>query len=114
MLSWHQQIDGAKTISEVVSITRDYLATWSPYELGQLPKACRPGRIRDEADIDSLQENLVEEYRDPRASGYTVTLLQQLTGFLVRASLRMAELRAQSSEENPPAGSGKAAASREA
>jgi hypothetical protein len=92
MSSLFGQIDEAKTVAEVVAIVRDHLATWTPEEIGRLPLACRPGRIRDEMDIADLHSRLVDEYRTTRASGDALTALQLLTSFLVRSSVRIAEL----------------------
>jgi hypothetical protein len=92
MSSWVDQLDAAKAVSEVVSIVRDYLATWTPAELARLPVPCRPIKIRDESDIASMHEHLAEEYRTTRASGDALTSLQRLTAFVVRASVRIAEL----------------------
>ena len=100
MSSWFQHIDAAKTPFEVVNITRDYLATWTPDELARLPVSCRPGRIRDEQDIDQLHVRLVEEYGRSRPSDETLAALQRMTSFIVRASVRIAELRV---EEEAPA-----------
>jgi hypothetical protein len=93
MSSWYRQVDNAKSALEVVAIVRDYLAGWSPEELARIPEACRPGRIRDEEDVETLHSKLVEEYRGTRASGDELSALQHLTSFLVRASIRIAELR---------------------
>jgi hypothetical protein len=92
MIAWYRQIDSAKSTLEVVSIVRDYLATWTPHELSRLPPACRPGRLRDEQDVETLHSALVDEYRNTRATGEDLDLLQQLTSLLVRASIRLAEL----------------------
>jgi hypothetical protein len=92
MSTWHHQIDDAKSVAEVVSITRDFLATWTPNELAHLPAHCRPGKIRDESDIAELHSRLAEEYRATRASGDELTTLQVLTSFMVRTSVRIAEL----------------------
>jgi hypothetical protein len=112
MSSSHRQIDNAKTPAEVVALVRDYLATWSPEELVRLPEAVRPGRIRDEEDVDSLHGNLVQEYRTTRASGEELAALQQITSVLVRATIRIAELRdsaAKSGSSAPAAGPPKSA-----
>lgn len=92
MSSWHRQIDDAKTVAELVSIARDFLATWTPPELAMLPAHCRPGKIRDESDIAELHGHLAEEYRTTRASGDELTTLQLITSFMVRTSVRIAEL----------------------
>ena len=106
MSSWFQHIDAAKTPFEVVNITRDYLATWTPDELARLPVQCRPGRIRDEQDIEQLHVRLVEEYGRSRPSDETLAALQRITSFIVRASVRMAQLQAEDAapvnDEEPP------------
>lgn len=93
MIAWYRQVDSAKSALEVVAIVRDYLATLTPHDIGLLPAACRPGKIRDEEDIETLHGVLVEEYRITRATGEELSLLQQLTSMMVRASIRIAELR---------------------
>ena len=100
MSSWFQHIDAAKTPFEVVNITRDHLATWTPDELARLPAQCRPGRIRDEQDIEQLHLRLVEEYGRSRLSDDALAALQRMTSFIVRASVRIAQLRAE--EDAPP------------
>jgi hypothetical protein len=92
MSTWHRQIDDAASVAEVVSIARDFLATWTPQELARLPAECRPGKIRDESDIAELHARLAEEYRTTRASGDELTTLQLITSFMVRTSVRIAEL----------------------
>jgi hypothetical protein len=115
MITWYRQIDAAKNIEEVVAVARDYLATWPPHDLARLPEACRPGRIRDDEDIESLHGRLVEEYRNTRASGDELSLLQQLMSFLVRAAIRVAELRDPSNggSNAPPSDPMKSATSRQ-
>ena len=106
MSSWFQQIDAAKTPFEVVNITRDYLATWTPDELARLPVQCRPGRIKDEQDIDQLHVFLVEEYGRGRLSDDALSALQRITSFIVRASVRIAQLAGEEAlpapDDEPP------------
>lgn len=92
MTSWIGQIDDAPTTADVVAVVRDYIAMWSPEEIAALPVPVRPGRVRDEADVADLHERLVEEYRTTRATGDALAALQRLTGFMARASVRIAEL----------------------
>ena len=93
MTSWFQQLDRATSPAEVVAVARDYLATWTPSEIGRLPRACRPGRMRVAEDIEEMHSCAVDAYRTTRASGDELTALQLITSFLVRASLRLAKLR---------------------
>jgi hypothetical protein len=110
MSSYFHQLDEAKTVAEVVAIARDYLASWTPGEIAQLPVDCRPTRIRDESDVTALHACLADEYRATRASGDALTRLQLLTSFMVRTVVRMAEIDGTlspplSGESREPAGS---------
>lgn len=88
---WFRQIDDANNAREVVAITRDYLATWTPKDLAKLPRECRPGRVKSAGDIEQLHACLVEEYRQNRLAGEELSALQRLTSFVVRASIRLAQ-----------------------
>lgn len=92
MIAWYHLLDSATSPLEVVSVSRDYIASWTPQELAYLPVDCRPGKLRDRSDIEFLHDKLVDEYRDSHASGEALTRLQELTSFIVRAAIRIAEL----------------------
>jgi hypothetical protein len=105
MISWFGQLESATGVGAVVAIARDYLAMWSPEEIGLLPPAVRPGRLRDAKDVTDLHGRLVEEYRNTRASGDALATLQRLTGFFARASVRIAQLggaQDEAEQEAPP------------
>jgi hypothetical protein len=91
-LAWYRRVDNAKSPLEVVAILRDYVATWTPEDIGRLPEACRPARLRDEQDVELLHARLVEAYRETRESGENLTALQEMTGMVVRASIRIVEV----------------------
>jgi hypothetical protein len=93
MLVWYQQVDNAKTGLEVVAIARDYLASWGPHEISFLPDAIRPGRMRDEQDIELLHARVIDAYHGTKATGDELDALQRMTSFVVRAAIRIAELR---------------------
>jgi hypothetical protein len=92
MIAWYHLLEDANSTLEVVAVARDYLASWSPQDIALLPPACRPGKIRDESDIEVLHDALIDEYRTSQASGEELARLQELTSFMVRATLRVAEL----------------------
>jgi hypothetical protein len=112
MSSWFHQLDDANSPAEVVTIARDYLATWTPEELAHLPRDCRPGRIKSTGDIELLHVCLVEEYRRTRLSGEQLSALQRLTSFVVRAALRLARLQSEGADEDaePPSAPPRSAA----
>ena len=94
MLSWFHQLDRASSVAEVVRVCRDYLATWDPEELGRLPRACRPGHVKSREDVEALHACLVDEYRATRLDGDALSALQRMTSFVVRASVRLAQVGA--------------------
>ena len=102
MLSWLQQIDNASDPKEVVDAARDHFASYTPYEIALLPPDCRPGKLRDESDLEDLYRRAVECYRGSRASGDALVILQRFTGFRSRACVRIAELRAGSDANRDP------------
>ena len=97
-MHWFRQIDDANSAREVVAVTRDYLATWTPKDLAKLPRECRPGRVKSPGDIEQLHACLVEEYRQNRLAGEELSALQRLTSFVVRASIRLAQFDDESPE----------------
>jgi hypothetical protein len=92
--SWEGQLEQAADAAAVAAIARDYLALLTPAEIALLPDEARPARIRDADDVTETHERLVEAYRRTRASGAELALLQRLSGFFARASVRMADLAA--------------------
>jgi len=100
MIVWYRLIDNAQIVPELVAVAHDYLATWTPEEIALLPVPCRPVRIRDEVDIEDLNARLAEEYRNSNATGEEFQLLRKMTGFAVRATMRIAQLRGDRSEDD--------------
>jgi hypothetical protein len=100
MLKWFRQLDNAGSPNEVLTVARDYFATWGPDDLARLPAKCRPGRVRDPQDIADLHACLVEEYRTSAATGDPLKRLQEMTSFTVRAAIRLAELTGE--DATPP------------
>jgi len=92
MVTWYRLLDNARNSLEVVAIARDYLATWTPEEIARLPAVARPGKLRDERDMEDLHSILVEQYRSTVATGPALDALQRLTTFMVRAMIRISEL----------------------
>lgn len=117
MTTWFAQIDRARSIPETLSVARDYVATLTPEELALLPPECRPGRIRDQKDIEELHATLVDVYRASRATGEELEVLQRLTSFYVRLAIRLSELAdgsqgASGAKDGPSVGTPKSSAPR--
>lgn len=91
-ISWAQRLKSSRTEAEVVDTARDFLATFSPYDLARLPVACRPGRLVDGSDINELAFVLVRNDHDDGQG--TARCVHRLTQFFTNASVRLSEVTA--------------------
>lgn len=75
---------------EVVALVLDYLSTWTPEELAQLPRNCRPAkRLRDAEDIADCAIELTNARiacQDPNP------LLLEMEAFFAHACARLSSL----------------------
>jgi hypothetical protein len=76
---WHREIQRSRTEAEVVGSARDFLALWSPRELGW-----RNARIETAADIERVKRWAVEELGGE---------LSELGDYFWHAAVRIRELR---------------------
>lgn len=51
MKQWIDRIRVARSAGQVVQLVRDYLATWTPSEIGEIPPAAWPGAVSSEEEI---------------------------------------------------------------
>ena len=64
---WLSQVEGARSVSELVRMLRDYLSALDAQERAQLPLSCSPERISTAADIQEFAVALAQE--DLRSTG---------------------------------------------
>ena len=87
-----EQLSRAHTVAEVLSVTRDYLATWSDADLERLPDSCRPAWVAGVQDIEAWADRLVG------LSGKTALFMEderkldRLTSHFLIASVRIRQL----------------------
>lgn len=89
---WHQLVENAGTAEAVVAVSRDYLSSLGPHDLAAVPLECRPGRLRDESDIDYWNLRLAEECRCIWGTNRDGRMLTELSQFFMRASVRVSRL----------------------
>lgn len=92
MRNWFRHLEDARNSEELIAIVRDHFATWTPEQLALLPQRCRPGRMKTVRDLEELHAALVDEHRVSDAQGDALATLQRLTSFVVRASVRSAQM----------------------
>jgi len=89
---WKALLDDADNEAELVRVTRDYLATWTPQEMFALPEQCRPGQIKGAEDISFWAYELARihcaDTNDPGAAA----LVAKMMTFFSHASERLAKL----------------------
>ena len=89
---WHQLVENSGTAGEVVVVARDYLSSLTPDDLGSVPMDCRPGRLRDESDIDFWNVRLADECRAVWGTNRDGRTLTELSQFFMAASVRISRL----------------------
>ncbi|HUP29996.1 MAG TPA: hypothetical protein VM122_07485 [Usitatibacter sp.] len=92
MPNWFRHLEEASNTEELIAIVRDHFATWTPHELSLLPPSCRPGKMKSAGNLEELHASLVEAYRTTTLEGEALVAMQRLTSFVVRASMRSAQL----------------------
>ncbi|HSJ98306.1 MAG TPA: hypothetical protein VLC53_14615 [Myxococcota bacterium] len=92
-VGWQGRLEGSRTVADVLSVVRDYLALWSPQEVSQLPPECRPGKIVDPDDVAELAVQLARATLDSAPEAQAP--LRKMCDFVTRASLRLSRLVAQ-------------------
>ena len=98
---WYQQVESAETTRQVVDVARGYLSSLTPLDLGSMPADCRPGRIRDESDIDFWNVRLAEESRSIWGTDRDGRMVTELSQFFMRASVRISRLSELHYASNP-------------
>jgi len=93
MNTWQKYILRESSVSELLTISREFLASWSPEALAQLPEACRPGRIKGEDDVFFWRDELVGEYCSRAARGDATSPIRDLLAYFSAAAERAVELQ---------------------
>ena len=93
MLQWSHRIDASEDTDELLSVARDFLASWEPEELARVPSKARPTRVKGTDDLAYWHQRLVDCYVTNRASGEGSEQVRDLLHFFAAAMQRAAELR---------------------
>jgi hypothetical protein len=91
---WLSLVLASSDEAKLAATARDYLASWSPEEVFQLPKECRPGRIRDGEDISHYAFQLARAHCLRRPGGRDHRLLEKMMVFFTHAATRVAQVQA--------------------
>jgi hypothetical protein len=88
-LGWSDLVDLADTPQKLVSLARDYVATWDPWEVNALPVDCRPPHL---LDPESIVEYAFALAHYERLSGADDSGVRRMASFFSQAAQRAAAL----------------------
>ena len=90
--TWQDRLDAAADEHEVIGITRDFIASFDPYEIEKLPVHCRPGKFFDANDVTQFAFTMVRnECGDPSEAAVPI---HKLAAFFSAASIRLSRIMA--------------------
>jgi hypothetical protein len=99
-LSWQGRLDAAASSEDVVSVARDYLASFTPYELAAMPGACRPpSKLYDGEDLTTYAFELVRHSSEHDAAE-VAEMVHKFAHFFSSASIRLSEIQAARPEDS--------------
>ena len=89
-MTWVDFLASASAPEDVLRITKDYLATWDPFELAALPPECKvPAYFVAPEDVVNYAFTLVQAHCGPDAEN---PVLYPMAKFFSEASRRVAVL----------------------
>ena len=89
---WHSQVEDAASVDQVIAGVQDFVSSLTPGDVAHLPNDCRPGRIRDESDIDFWNMRLAEACRARWGTGDDGEMLTEVAQLFLRASVKVSRL----------------------
>ena len=91
--AWHDQLEASPDVDAILSVTRDYLATFGPEHLARLPADCRPGRIKGDDDIAYWSCQLARIHQSDPLVRVDASLLQEMLNYFLHAWVRVSQLQ---------------------
>jgi hypothetical protein len=90
----YAELSRARSIDEIIGVTREYLASWSREELERLPDSCRPAWVHGPQDIETWADRLLGESARAVLFMDDERKLDRLTSHFLIASVRLRQLSA--------------------
>jgi hypothetical protein len=84
---WFDQLAATSTPEDVARVARDFVATWTPQELAQLPRSCRPGSLKFPEEVVDYAFTLVRTHVDGQSENAAIS---RMATFFAEASWRVA------------------------
>jgi hypothetical protein len=91
--TWHAGLEAASETDALLSLTRDYLATFAPEHLARIPEDCRPGRIKGEDDIAYWSCKLAQHAHKDTETPVDADLMQEMLNYFLHAWVRLSQIQ---------------------
>lgn len=88
MNTWPKLLQRATSVHEVLAISREYLASWSPKAWASLAEESRPGRIKGVDDVYFWRDQLLGQYCTGAARDQADSQLRELLAYFSAAAER--------------------------
>jgi hypothetical protein len=85
--AWFDQLAATSTPEDVARVAREFVARWTPEELAQLPRSCRPGNLKFPEEVVDYAFTLVRAHVDGQSANEAIT---RMATFFAEASWRVA------------------------
>jgi len=92
-MRWHAQLDAIADVESLLSLTRDYVATFAPEQLARIPEGCRPGRIKGEDDIAYWSCKLAQHSHKDTATPVDADLMQEMLNYFLHSWVRLSQIQ---------------------
>jgi hypothetical protein len=96
-LSWQGRLHGARSEEDVVDIVRDFVATFSPRDLTDVPSRLWPPKMRDARDVTDYAYVLVRFRVDDEKSSSSA--IDRLSAMFSDATVRISQIKFAASVE---------------
>ena len=91
--TWHPRLEATEDVDSLLSLTRDFLATFAPEHLARMPEDCRPGRIKGEDDIAYWSCKLAQHAHKDCETPVDTDLMQEMLNYFLHAWVRLSQLQ---------------------
>jgi len=91
MRIWHTHIRNANNWHQLLQVMRDFIASLEPHEWADVPKSCRPDRLKGVDDIHYWHRRLEEEFLPVAAKPETSDTHRRMLGIFRAAVERASE-----------------------
>ena len=96
VIGWQGRLNEASTRLDVLRVAREFVGRLDPAEIARLPEECRPHKLVDSDDIGDYALGLVK--CSCAGDRMADTTLQRIAAFFTRASVRLAQITAHTTE----------------